>query len=129
MLDLAQTERPSQTRSEALARRLLIIPDDARISAGQAQRAFSLAMVISGLRCLLTYVVLPVLLPLAGAAAGVEPLVGVPIAALALVFDVRGIRRVWLANSQHRWAMTGLYLAVMALVVFLMIHDLLALTH
>jgi len=130
VLDLAEVKSSTRTKSEALARRILVIPDDAqRLSSAQAQRAFSLAMVLSGLRCLLTYVVLPVLLPLAGAAAGVEPVVGVPIAALALVFDVRGIRRVWLANGRHRWSMTVLYLGVMGLVVFLMVHDLLVLAH
>jgi hypothetical protein len=84
-------------------------------------------MVLSGLRCLVSYVIVPVLLPVLGIAAGAGPVIGVPVACLALVFDVRGIRRFWLSGSQHRWAMTVLYLAVMALVIFLLVHDLFAL--
>lgn len=96
------------------------------ISAAQAQRSFSLAMTLSGLRCLFSYVIVPVVLPLLGLAVGAAPYIGVPIAAVAFVFDVRGIRRYWLADSQHKWAMTWIYLAVMVLVLFLLIHDLLA---
>lgn len=127
-LELASTPTRPRARLDAIACRILGISDSAqRVTSAQAQRAFSLAMVISGLRCLLSYIVLPVLLPVFGAATGVKPWIGAPVAALAIVFDVRGIRRVWLANSRHRWAMTGLYVAVMALVTFLMVHDLISL--
>lgn len=81
-------------------------------------------MVLSGLRCLMSYVVVPVLLPVFGLAVSAAPLIGAPIALLALVFDVRGIRRFWLSGSPRRWTMTWIYLAVMALVIFLLIHDL-----
>jgi hypothetical protein len=84
-------------------------------------------MALSGLRCLLSYVVLPFVLPLAGVATGAAPAIGVPIALLALVFDVRGIRRFWLADNSHRWAMTALYLAVMVLVTVLLVGDLVSL--
>ena len=107
-VDLTQSTGRARTRSDALARRLLCIPENAeRLSLAKAQRTFSAAMVLSGLRCLLSYIVLPVLLPLIGVATGVEPAVGVPIATLALVFDVRGIRRLWLADSRHRWELTA----------------------
>jgi hypothetical protein len=115
-----------RSRGDEIARRLLAIPNGCPvISVAQAQRSFSVAMVLSGLRCLLSYVVVPVVLPLLGLAVGAAPYIGVPVALLALVFDVRGIRRYWLANSSRRWAMTWVYLAVIVLVVFLLVHDLL----
>lgn len=118
---------PVRGRPDQIARRLLAIPDGPpAISAAQAQRSFSLAMVLSGLRCLLSYVVVPVVLPLLGLAVGAAPYVGVPVALLALVFDVRGIRRYWLSGSPHRWPMTWVYLAVIVLVMFLLVHDLIA---
>jgi hypothetical protein len=126
--DLIPTPSRVETRGDKLVRRLLVIPDGApKLSSVQAQRAFSAAMVLSGLRCLVSYVIVPVLLPVLGIATGAGPAIGVPVALLALVFDVRGIRRFWLAGSSHRWAMTGLYLAVMALVTFLLVQDLTAL--
>jgi hypothetical protein len=112
---------------DGVARRLLAIPNGPPVlSSAQAQRSFSVAMVLSGLRCLFSYVLVPIVLPLVGLATGAAPYIGVPAALLALVFDVRGIRRYWLANSSHRWAMTWIYLAVIVLVVFLLVHDLLA---
>jgi hypothetical protein len=119
--------RQAGSWGDGIARRLLAIPEGPPVlSAAQAQRSFSLAMVLSGLRCLFSYVLVPVVLPVVGLATGAAPYIGVPAALLALVFDIRGIRRYWLADSQHRWAMTWIYLAVIVLVLFLLIHDLLA---
>ncbi|MGD0441143.1 MAG: hypothetical protein ABSB52_11025 [Acidimicrobiales bacterium] len=111
-------------------RRLLRVPegppsaDDA-----SAHRIFSASIMISGLRCLLGYVVLPVLSPVLGAAAGAGPVIGLPIGIVALVFDVRGIRRFWLANHRWRWAITALYSVVIVLVAALVISDVVRLTH
>ena len=116
-------------RAERIVRRCLFV-GEARPRSGQdAQRLFSLAMVISGLRCLLSYVVLPFLAPALGAATGVEPYFGIPISIIALVFDVRGMRRFWIADHRYRWPMTAIYLAVMGLVTALLIGDIHRLVH
>jgi hypothetical protein len=47
---------------------------------------------------------------------------------VALVFDVRGVRRFWLANHRWRWPITFIYLAVMALVTVLLVGDVIKLT-
>src|ERR1035437_1997336 len=89
-------------------RRLLRVPegppsaDDA-----SAHRIFSASILLSGLRCLLGYVVLPILTPMLGAAAGAGPAVGLPIGIVALRFDVRGVRRFWLASHRWRWPITA----------------------
>jgi len=114
---------PSSSADLAM-RRLLRIPngppsaDDA-----SAHRIFSASILISALRCLLSYVVFPILMPLTGFASGVGPAVGLPIGIVALVFDVRGIRRFWLANHRLRWQITALYIAVIVLVMTLVIGD------
>ncbi|PZS19538.1 MAG: hypothetical protein DLM54_06930 [Acidimicrobiales bacterium] len=105
-------------------RRLLRIPSGPpTVGDDAAHRIFSTSMVISGLRCLLSYLVLPILTPALGAAAGVGPIIGIPIAVVALVFDVRGIRRFWLADHRWRWPITVVYLAVMGLVASLLATD------
>jgi hypothetical protein len=63
-----------------------------------------------------------------GAAAGAGPAIGLPIGLVALVFDVRGIRRFWLANHRWRWPITGLYSVVIVLVMALVISDIVHLT-
>jgi len=111
------------TRADAVARRLLFIPPESGASESDAQRLFSTSILISALRCLLTYVAFPVITPLVGALTGVAPVVGIPIAVVALVFDVLGIRRFFQARHRLRWPITAIYLAVMGLVSYLLAGD------
>jgi len=105
-------------------RRLLFVPARPVVGGDEAaHRMFSLSILISAGRCLLSYVVFPILTPVLGVATGVGPAVGLPIAVLALVFDVIGIRRFWVADHRWRWAMTLIYAAVMALVTTLLVGD------
>ena len=105
-------------------RRLLRIPEGQRpVDESETHRIFSLSMVLSGLRCLLSYVVLPFVLPAIGLAKGVGPAIGIPISLLALVFDGLGIRRFWLADHHQRWAFTALYAIVGGMVFALLIID------
>ncbi|HMF82224.1 MAG TPA: hypothetical protein VKI01_03035 [Acidimicrobiia bacterium] len=59
----------------------------------EAARLFSLSIVISGTRCLLTYIVFPWVLPLLGIAGGVGPVVGVAVGVVAIFFNLLSIRR------------------------------------
>ena len=104
-------------------RALLRVPERRTGSDATAQRLFSTSMTLSALRCLLSYIVFPVVTPIWGTAAGVGPAIGIPIAVLALVFDVRGIRSFWLANHRWRWPVSLVYLAVMGLVASLLVGD------
>lgn len=110
-------------------RRLLRIPLlGPAASEDAAHRLFSISIVVSALRCLLTYIILPVLTPILGAATSVGPEIGIPLAVAALVFDVRGIRRFWLADHRWRWYMTGIYTMVIALVVTLLVGNLISIS-
>jgi len=105
-------------------RRLLFVPAERpRGGYESAHRMFSLSIVVSAARCLLSYVVFPILTPVLGVATGVGPAIGLPIAVLALVFDVIGIRRFWVADNRWRWGMTLVYVAVMTLVTALLVGD------
>lgn len=120
----ATTTRPA---ADQFMRRLLRVPDRRPAeSEDGAHRIFSVSIVLSALRCLLTYIFLPVLAPLLGAATSVGPAIGIPLAVVALAFDVMGIRRFWLADHRWRWTMTGVYVVVMAFVVALLVENLFA---
>lgn len=106
---------------DAAMRRALFIRDVDKTTTRRAQRLFSTSILISATRCLLTYVVLPILSPLLGYTAGVGPAIGIPLGVVALGFDVLGIRRFFVANHPRRWPITGLYLAVMGLVIALLV--------
>jgi hypothetical protein len=115
---------PERSKADQTMRRLLRVPDDrAPIDESETHRIFSASIFLSALRCLLSYIVLPVVLPAIGLARGVGPWIGIPIGLLALVFDYRGIRRFWLADHRQRWAFSALYAVVGVMVFTLVVVD------
>jgi len=117
-----------RSRADGTMRRLLRIPEDRNpVDESETHRIFSVSMFLSGLRCLLSYVILPVVLPAVGLARGVGPAVGIPISVLALAFDVIGVRRFWLADHHQRWAFSALYAVVGAMVFALLVIDIVSL--
>ena len=116
---------PERSRADQAMRRLLRVPENrAPIDESETHRIFSASIFLSALRCLLSYIVLPFVLPAVGLAKGVGPAIGIPIGLLALTFDVIGIRRFWLADHRQRWAFTALYAVVGTMVLILLIVDL-----
>lgn len=104
-------------RADRIARRVLRVgAAPAKVDEDEVYRSFSLAMVLSGLRCTLSYVILPFVLPALGVLPGVGPWIGIPVGVVALVFDVRGLRRFWVFGHRWRWPMTLLYVLVMMMV-------------
>ena len=116
---------PERSRAAQAMRRLLRVPENrAPIDESEPHRIFSASIFLSALRCLLSYIVLPFVLPAIGLAKGVGPAIGIPIGLLALTFDAIGIRRFWLADHRQRWAFTALYAVVGTMVMILLIVDL-----
>jgi hypothetical protein len=123
--NVATCPRPA---ADLAVRRLLRIPDGPTATAGAAQRAFSTSILVSAVRCLLTYIILPFVAPALGLAAGVGPAVGIPIGSVAVAANVVTIRRFWAADHRWRWAYSAISLSVIALLLVLMVHDLTALS-
>jgi hypothetical protein len=116
------------TTAEAAVRRILCIPQGApQPTEAETSRMFTVSMAMTGVRCVFTYGIVPVMTPALGAVAA--PWIGIPLSLLALVFDVRGIRSFWRANHAQRWLMTVLYLVVMGFVTYLLVRDLVHLVH
>jgi hypothetical protein len=122
--NVATVPRPA---ADVAVRRLLRIPEGQTASVDSAQRAFSTSVVVSAIRCTLTYLVLPFLAPALGLAAGVGPAIGIPVGVVAIACNVMTIRRFWAADHRWRWAYTALSLTVIALLVVLMVRDIAAL--
>jgi hypothetical protein len=111
---------PRRAWADRVARKALRVSEGKE---GEVYNLFSSSMLLSATRCLLSYIVFPLAGGL-GALPLVGPAVGVPVGLAALVFDVRAIRRFFLADHRWRWAATALYLAVMAMVSYLVARDL-----
>lgn len=98
------------------------------ISLRKAQRAFSMSMIVSGIRCILAYIVLPFVTPFIGLAPGVGPGLGLVVGAVAIGANVFSLRRFW--RVDHRWKrwVTALHLGVIAFLLVLMTLDIAALS-
>jgi hypothetical protein len=95
-----------------------------QVSAVGAQRAFSTAIIISGIRCLIAYILLPFAAPFLNLAPGVGPWLGMSIGVVAIVANVFSIRR--FARSRHRLRkpVIAINLAVIAFMLVLIGIDL-----
>ncbi|HAF68447.1 MAG TPA: hypothetical protein DCL16_04925 [Acidimicrobiaceae bacterium] len=94
-------------------------------SMSEAQtRTFSISMVVSGVRCGLTYVILPFFAPLVGISSGVGPWVGLCLGTVAIAANVLSIRRFWSGNRRWKVPMAVINLSVILLLLFLVAGDL-----
>ena len=114
-------ERPA---ADQLVRKLLrISPTRPKGSRKEANKAFSTSILVSAVRCLLTYIVLPFVAPVLGIAKDVGPWVGITIGIIAIVCNVLSMRRFWAADHKWRWAYTGVATVVIAFLLVLMASD------
>lgn len=90
----------------------------------EAARAFSLSMVISGIRCVLTYVVFPWVLPAVGHAGGIGPGLGLAVGIVAITSNVFSIRRFMRSGHRYRWYVAAVNLGVIGLLSYLLVIDL-----
>ena len=113
-----------RSKADLFVRRLLRIKDRPDgVTTAQAYSAFQKSMLISGTRCMLTYVVFPIVLPLLGIAKGVGPVVGIVIGSIAMVCDVFTIRRFFMVDHKYRWYFTAIALSVITLLTVLLVED------
>jgi hypothetical protein len=106
-------------------RRVLRIPDASTPAGTQAAyRAFQQSMAVSATRCILTYIVLPIVVPLIGFGAGVAPVLGIVIGVVAIACNVLTIRRFFVAEHRWRWRVTALVSTVIVILAVLVVRDL-----
>ena len=120
--DLPSPPRTEQRgAADRCARGLLRIREPA--TGQDIHNLFSSSIALSATRCLLSYIIFPVLAPWVGTLPLIGPAIGLPVGAVALVFDVRAIRRFFKADHRWRWVAAALYVVVMAMVATLMWRD------
>ncbi len=89
----------------------------------QAQSLFRTSIAVSAVRCLISYLAVPIALPFLGTLSNVGPVVEIILSVVALFFDVKALRRFWLAWHAWRWGMTFVYAVVMVLVGVLLVSN------
>ena len=102
--------------ADAFMRRLLRVP--ARDgSAKAAENIFGASVALSAVRCMLTYVLLPLLAPIVDLTGAVGPVLGLAIGAVSAVAIVASMRRFWRADHRLRWGYTVIGGAILVLLV------------
>jgi hypothetical protein len=86
-------------------------------------RAASISMAVSGVRCILAYIVFPWVLPAASRSRGWGPAIGLVVGVVAIGFNIASIRRFQRSNHKWKWPITVLNGAVIALLVVLVVRD------
>jgi len=112
--------------ADAFMRRLL------RVRTGEstrqaAQKAFSTSILLSTVRCMLTYVILPLLKPMVDLSGGVGPILGLVIGTVSAVAIIASMRRFWGADHRWRWGYTAVGGAILVLLVVQAVGDVAAL--
>jgi hypothetical protein len=117
------SESPSRSAADRLARQVL------RIGEADHQALLSLkgSIWLSGLRCIITYAVLPALAPVVGWIGVLARPLSVLLVLAAMVLSVHSLRRVWLANWAQRWAYTAFIGVVLVLLSIVLVIDVRAL--
>lgn len=113
-----------RSRADLVVRRLLRIPDGTLgLNNAGTYRIFQRSMGISAVRCSLTYVVFPFVLPALNFAQGYGPWIGLVIGTIALVCDTFAIRRFFAVDHKYRWHFSAIVLAIMGLLTVLLVQD------
>ncbi|HEX3089973.1 MAG TPA: hypothetical protein VHQ23_15075 [Ilumatobacteraceae bacterium] len=118
---------PSMVRRshpDMIVRKVLRIHEQpADVSSRQAVRAFRKSMIISTIRCSLTYLVFPFVLPALGLVANTGVVIGIIIGVLAMTCDVFSIRRFFVADHKWRWQFSTVAFVVICMLAVLLTKD------
>ncbi len=118
------TEGPRRSVADHVVRRVLRIRERAAdATSASAYGSFQRSMLISAVRCTLTYVVFPFVAPAVGFATGVGPVLGILIGTFAIVCDMFTIRRFFAVDHKWRWPVSTIAFSVICLLAVLLVQD------
>lgn len=108
---------PAESRADRFMRRLLRVSAADPSAAEGAHRAFRWAIAVSAVRCIVSYVLVPVLIPIVSLSGLVAAPISIALAAFAVVNGVISVRRFWVADHRRKWMYTWFMAAVFAVLL------------
>ncbi len=121
LADLSTTapeQVPHRSPADRRMRRLLRLPVDApRQSIFDAETVFGRSIAISAIRCLITYVFLPLLAPVVNLSGSIGPVLGLLLGAVSMIAIVLSMRRFFAADHKWRWGYAGVGAAILVALV------------
>lgn len=92
--------------ADRFMRRLLRVRASDPKVLGDAHKAFRTSLVVSAVRCLITYLVVPIAVPLLSFAGVFAAPIGIALCVVAVVNGVVSVRRFWTSNHSMKWMYT-----------------------
>ncbi len=112
------------TAADRFMRKLLFIGDNTpKATAASAHKAFRTSLVVTGIRCLITYLAVPILIPITALSGWVAAPISIALCLFALVNGVISVRRFWRSHHRKRWMYTAFMGAVAVVLVLAIIID------
>lgn len=81
-------------------------------------------MLVSAVRCLVTYVLIPIVVPILSLSGWVAAPIGMALCVLAVVNGIVSMRRFWRADHRQRWMYTAFIGVVFVILAVALISDL-----
>jgi hypothetical protein len=104
---------------DRIVRQALLIED----ASPRAMFELKGSLVLSAIRCVLTYAVIPLVVPLIGWAGVLATPLSLVLSLAAIVLAITSLRRVWMADYRYRWPYTGFILLAVSLLVMVVVLD------
>ena len=115
---------PDRSALDRLVRQLLLIGD----SSPRALFDLKGSMLLAGVRCTLTYLVIPLGAPVLGWLGVLATPLSLAMSLVAIGLAISSLRRVWMADYRHRWPYTAFIVTAVALLAVVVLGDVRALT-
>lgn len=123
------TPAEERTSADRVMRRLLLLPPDApKQSIFGSESVFGKSIAISAVRCLITYVFLPLLGPVINLSGTVGPILGLVLGAVSMVAIWFSMRRFFAADHKWRWPYAAVGGGIFVLLIVAGIYDITTLT-
>lgn len=103
--------------------RMLRIDEAERTEHADAHRAMRIALVISGVRCIVAYVLVPFVVPLVSFLGAVAAPLGILLCLVGIANAVLSIRRFHAADHPRKWVYTAFMAVVLVMLVVAMSFD------
>ncbi len=110
---------PVRSPLDRIVRQALLIQD----ASPRAMFELRGSLVLSAVRCVLTYAVIPLVVPLIGWAGVLAAPLSLALSSVAIVLAVTSLRRVWMADYRHRWPYTAFIVAAVVLLTIVIVGD------
>lgn len=119
-----QLEEVERSQADRIARQILRLPVDApKQSIFNVEDTFGKSIAVSAIRCLVTYVFLPLLAPFLGGFGFVGPVLGLLLGAVSTVAIVFSMRRFFAADHKWRWAYSAVGVAILIMLIISAVVD------